>query len=670
MQFYKVEGFCKDKNWMDGNDDRRILGERTRLFCRRTYDYNAQLKKNAYFYVGNISNEPISLGALTSEPMDVDREARRFASCLDMELEALNVSEITLENLQSMLRYSARKGFIADEDEILHRFDLDKSDERPFRNFDYREDIFAPDSRENIYARASRLPAGKKLKEELDRIYLNRRQKMAMGHPVHYLFMLDDWETTEGLFGILLKALHANGRICNRRYGTITIDPYQNCPVGAIDHLYKSNVGGTVVLRFPGGDECEDDHASVSRGTIENLSRVIKKYRNRVLTVICLRQECAKNKEIFYEGLPGLSMIEISEEPAYGEEAEGRLRMLAREAHIRTNKKLFEKIESGKGYLSEELQGIFDRWYDEKLKTDIYPGYRDINPPLEKLKKATPKGSAYQQLMEMTGLAETKTVIDEVIDYYKTQMIFREKGMRQEPVSMHMVFTGNPGTAKTTCARLFAEIMRDNGILPRGGLIEVGRGDLVGKYVGWTAPNIQKKFQQAEGSVLFIDEAYALVDDRDGSYGDEAINTIVQEMENHREDVVVIFAGYPEKMEKFLNKNPGLRSRVAFHVPFSDYSTDELCEISGRVAQQKGLRLTDGAMEKLRDIFDLAKDAEDFGNGRFVRNMIEKAKMAQARRLLNLGYDAVQREDVESILPEDIEMPLCRQEKKRIGFCV
>lgn len=670
MQFYKVEGFCKDKSRTDGIDDRRMLRERIRFLCRRTYDYNLKLKQNAYFYVGDISSDPISLGVLTGEPIDVDQEVRKFAGCLDMEPEELNISEITLDSLQSMIKYAGHQGFIMDEEEILHRFELDKMDWRMCRNFDYKEEILVPDSRASIYAGASRLPAGKKLKEELDRIYLNRKQKMVTGHPVHYLFMPDDWEPMEQLLDILLKALHANGRICNRRYCTITIDPHQNCSVDAIDYLYKCNVGGTVVLRFSGEDECEDDYASANREIIENLSRVIKKYRNRVLTVIELRRECTKNKEMLYDGLPEISLIEIGDEPAYGEEAEAYLKMPAREMHVRTNRKLFEKIESGKGYLSGELQKIFDRWYDEKLKTEIYPGYKDINPPRKELQKATPKGSAYQQLMEMTGLTEAKTVIDEVVDYYKAQKIFRKKGMRQEQISMHMVFTGNPGTAKTTCARLFAEIMRDNGILSRGGLVEVGRGDLVGKYVGWTAPIIQKKFQQAEGSVLFIDEAYALVDDRDGSYGDEAINTIVQEMENHREDVVVIFAGYPEKMEKFLNKNPGLRSRVTFHVPFADYSTDELCEISGLMAQHRGLRLTDGAMEKLRDIFDLARDAEDFGNGRFVRNMIEKAKMAQARRLLNLDYDAVRQEDVESILPEDVEMPLCRQEKKRIGFCV
>ena len=154
---------------------------------------------------------------------------------------------------------------------------------------------------------------------------------------------------------------------------------------------------------------------------------------------------------------------------------------------------------------------------------------------------------------------------------------------------MHMVFTGNPGTAKTTVARLFAQIMKENGLLPVGDLIEVGRADLVGKYVGWTAPTVKAKFAAAKGSVLFIDEAYSLVDDKDGLFGDEAINTIVQEMENQRDDTVVIFAGYPDKMEQFLKKNPGLRSRIAFHIPFEDYKPAELLDIFTLMAKKQKL---------------------------------------------------------------------------------
>jgi SpoVK/Ycf46/Vps4 family AAA+-type ATPase len=236
---------------------------------------------------------------------------------------------------------------------------------------------------------------------------------------------------------------------------------------------------------------------------------------------------------------------------------------------------------------------------------------------------------------------------------------------------MHMIFTGNPGTAKTTVARLFARIMRENGLLSKGHLVEVGRGDLVGKYVGWTAPTVQAKFKAAKGGVLFIDEAYSLVDDRDGSYGDEAINTIVQEMENHREDVVVIFAGYPDKMESFLQKNPGLRSRIAFHVPFADYSTEELCEIARHIGRAKGMNIDDGAIGKLKILFDTARLQGDFGNGRYVRNVFEQAKMNQASRLMERDLDTISDREISTITEEDIVIPLATKVNApiKIGFC-
>lgn len=235
---------------------------------------------------------------------------------------------------------------------------------------------------------------------------------------------------------------------------------------------------------------------------------------------------------------------------------------------------------------------------------------------------------------------------------------------------MHMVFTGNPGTAKTTAARLFARIMRDNGLLSKGQLVEVGRGDLVGKYVGWTAQTVQAKFREAKGGVLFIDEAYSLVDGHSGSFGDEAINTIVQEMENHREDVVVIFAGYPDEMESFLQKNPGLRSRIAFHVPFADYNAEELCKIAELMGKSKGVCFDADAQEKLHAVFEDARKRSDFGNGRFVRNILEQAKMNQASRLLEYDYADITTEEIKTIKAVDITPPpeVKKEAKRTIGF--
>ena len=397
----------------------------------------------------------------------------------------------------------------------------------------------------------------------------------------------------------------------------------------------------------------------------------MKKYCNQVLTVFCLPRECTRSKDIFYENLGNTSIVELKEEFVSGERAKDFLKLLAKESGIRTDRKLFEKLETEKGYLAPDLHDLYDSWYNTKLKTGVYPQYKNIVSAKREVVKAAPKGSAYDELNQMIGLDEAKTVINQALNYYKAQKLFADKGMKADHPALHMIFSGNPGTAKTTVARLFAKIMKENDLLSKGNLVEVGRGDLVGKYVGWTAPTIQKKFKEAQGSVLFIDEAYSLVDDRDGSFGDEAINTIVQEMENHRDDVVVIFAGYPDKMEGFLQKNPGLRSRIAYHVPFSDYDTESLCEIAKLIAKQKGLSFTEEAYEKLSGLFDTAKSEIDFGNGRYVRNVIEKAKMAQATRLLTMDFDSIGNDDITTITAEDIELPKAstNSKAKQIGFC-
>ncbi len=470
---------------------------------------------------------------------------------------------------------------------------------------------------------------------------------------------------------VLLQALYANSRILSKRYIFLNIRPGENFSRAVYECLYKSSFGGTVIVRYLANDDTEEYYANCDRDTIETLCEVMKKYCNQVLTVFCFPRECTSSKNIFYENLGNISIVELKEEFVSGERAIDFLKMLAKDNEIRTDKKLFEKLEDEKGYLAPDLHDLFDNWYNNKLKTGVYPQYKDIATAKREVVKAAPKGSAYDELNKMIGLDEAKKVINQALNYYKAQKLFADKGMKSDHPAMHMVFTGNPGTAKTTVARLFARIMKENNLLSKGNLIEVGRGDLVGKYVGWTAPTIQKKFSDAKGSVLFIDEAYSLVDDRNGSFGDEAINTIVQEMENHRDDVVVIFAGYPDKMEGLLQKNPGLRSRIAYHVPFNDYDTAAaLCEIAKLIAKQKGLTFTDEACNKLTGLFDAARNESDFGNGRYVRNVIEKAKMAQASRLLTMDFDSIDSEDIALISADDIEIPKssAKTEKKQIGF--
>ncbi|MBP3199636.1 MAG: AAA family ATPase, partial [Butyrivibrio sp.] len=201
---------------------------------------------------------------------------------------------------------------------------------------------------------------------------------------------------------------------------------------------------------------------------------------------------------------------------------------------------------------------------------------------------------------------------------------------------------------------------------------ECGRADLVGNYVGWTAKVVKSKFREAKGGILFIDEAYALVDDSN-SFGDEAINTIVQEMENHRDDVIVIFAGYPVKMKAFLDKNEGLRSRIAFHIDFPDYKAEELAQILDLMAGKKGYILADEAEAKCMEIFRSASQKPEFGNGRFVRTLLEQAEMAQAGRIMaDYSGKSIDRDALKVLKAEDFEVNAGKvgKEEKKIGFAV
>ena len=293
----------------------------------------------------------------------------------------------------------------------------------------------------------------------------------------------------------------------------------------------------------------------------------------------------------------------------------------------------------------------------------------DISLLEEGLKDERKAGTAKQELENMIGLAYVKKIIDKALAHYKLNKLCIDKGIAREKASLHMVFTGNPGTAKTSVARLFAEILKDEKVLSTGTFVEAGRADLVGDHVGATAPLVKRKFKEAQGGILFIDEAYSLCDSYENGFGDEAINTLVQEMENHRDDVIVIFAGYTEPMQQFLDRNPGMLSRIAFQIEFEDYTTDELCDIAKLMASKKQMTITDAAMDKLRENFDIVRGEADYGNGRFVRKTLEEAEMNLAERVLQYKEYEITKELITTIEVCDIpDIAARKRAVKRIGF--
>ena len=626
---------------------------------------------NECFFISDMDEGQITIGAIVDSFSCFHRKLNKYMSSVGIKICNIEFEEVTLRLFQDLIENAEMNNFVRGFRSILSRLGINKIDTR--RNDLFEERIICENNKENIYKNAESLFIRNTLVPELDRIYSVKGNKKVIGHPVHYMIESDDMDTKENTIDILVQSLYSNGRINSRRIAVIDFTDdlgYRlNQTIDTLDGLYASSVGGSIVIDFRMTSEKEGSYASYGRETAEKISELMNKYNNKVLTIFYFPKECTKIKEWFYEYLGIISFVELKEEFVTGIEAKQVLEKKAKERHVRSDKKLVDKIKEDENYLLSDLDKDFDEWFHGKLKRTVYPQYQCIETVIKKKTNEAPKGNSYDELRKMIGLKDAKQVIDQALDYYKAQKLFREKGMKEESPSMHMVFTGNPGTAKTTVARLFADIMKDNGILSTGKLVEVGRADLVGKFVGWTAPTVKAKFKDAKGGVLFIDEAYSLVDDRDGLYGDEAINTIVQEMENHRDEVIVIFAGYPDKMEHFLEKNPGLRSRIAFHVPFADYKVNELCDIAKMLADKKGIHFTEDAIERLKDNFSIAIEQSDFGNGRYVRNVIEKARMAQASRLLKMNMDDISREDILTFCAEDIEIPKKKKEAGvKMGF--
>ena len=249
-------------------------------------------------------------------------------------------------------------------------------------------------------------------------------------------------------------------------------------------------------------------------------------------------------------------------------------------------------------------------------------------------------GSALAQveaeLNEIVGLAPIKDYVLSLKDNVQVQQRRKEQGMKSAAVSMHMIFAGNPGTGKTTIARLVSKYLKAIGALGGGQLVEVSRADLVGRYVGHTAPLVNQVISTALGGVLFIDEAYSLYRGEQDSFGLEAIDTLVKGMEDHRDELVVVLAGYTKEMQEFLTANSGLASRFPNFIEFPDYTADELLRITRLQAKGKGYRMEDACDAPLLAYYARrqAEDAATAGNGRLARNKLEQAILNQSRRLV------------------------------------
>lgn len=255
----------------------------------------------------------------------------------------------------------------------------------------------------------------------------------------------------------------------------------------------------------------------------------------------------------------------------------------------------------------------------------------------EEQKPAEPETDPMEELDALIGLTTIKEDVKEIMAFAKIQKMRKDAGLKSVPVSLHLVFTGNPGTGKTTVARIIGRLYKQIGVLSKGQLIEVDRSGLVAGYVGQTALKTQDQIKKAMGGVLFIDEAYALAQ-KDDAFGQEAIDTVLKAMEDHRDDLVVIVAGYTKPMEKFINSNPGLKSRFNKYIEFPDYTIDELEQIFYLNCKKYDYVVEEDAQKQIRAriISRKMQRQENFANAREVRNMFEDIITNQARRVAEM----------------------------------
>ena len=258
------------------------------------------------------------------------------------------------------------------------------------------------------------------------------------------------------------------------------------------------------------------------------------------------------------------------------------------------------------------------------------------------------------ELKSLIGLDRVKEDVDSLRNLIKIQALRKQQGLPNTKVSYHCVFTGNPGTGKTTVARIVAGIYKELGLLKKGHLVEVDRSKLVAEYVGQTAPKTNKVIDEALDGVLFIDEAYSLLGG-ENDFGSEAIATLLKRMEDDRDRLVVILAGYTNEIKEFIESNPGLQSRFNRYIQFDDYSAEELTEIFKRSLRKSHYKIKRDAFEKLQTVIEKAVATKDkhFGNARYVRNLFEKVVQNQANRLAKM--DTIDNDELSIITLEDIK---------------
>lgn len=468
------------------------------------------------------------------------------------------------------------------------------------------------------------------LNDEIDRIHRTKPDKF-IGYPCIYVLPSGSLDA----ISILMKELYENNRLRSKYiYRNTTVDNYYS--IGA-----------------PENEIITDEYLIADQSTDMAVMDGNKKYSINDISVLYQSRQIficsSKSKDFWIStcnkfGVPCVyidttadivndteihdyikSFLEKRNDPEIEITEE-----LIDELTCMMNKNLTKRKKYNRLHLFNSLTHFFDMTYKVHKQFHEYMAIGKVSDDFG-------KGDAMRRLNELIGLKDAKNNIKSILNTFLYANAVSSVSVYSVLENRNMVFAGNPGTCKTTIARILSDVLYENNILKKPTIKEVGRQDLVGKYVGWTASIVKEAYEDAVGGILFIDEAYSLSQDR-GGYGIEAINTIVQCMENYRHDVITIFAGYSEEMIHFLESNPGFKSRIGFYINFPNYTVDELGQIFEKMVKDKGLKVTSEAVKEVKKLFKTKMLSKDFGNGRFVRNILDKVIANHANRMIS-KYD-------------------------------
>lgn len=634
MVFYKVSFRFHEILF----DEEKRIHSAIRIFNEK---YWGETDQTVYIVITEADKYMMTLLCVTSavsiDSENITKQICQRITCIEEEAcvrlkaqtsDSFTLNPITIQQFQSMMQTYNYDKLIVKSEWYLKKIGLNGNDF-------FEEIIWKQEDWDTAFDNEclSYIP-----KAEAKRILTARKQIVSTIPPVHYVIFEGNMGEAGKIIRELLLCLRAGRRIWNPRIVRITkqdVDSFQK--TRPIQNLSCLN-GGVVILEM---------NYDIPIEIAENLLRSVyfeqNEYNENYTVILMLSSGQRSIFNLAMEICAQWVFVEIQGRKISYDEAISYFRKMLADRQIVDKEEAWkDHFDSAKKYSCDEIEKVYQDWFRNiYCAQKCFPQYQKYRQRYLDEKGSIEGKNAREMLEHLTGLETVKELVDEILAFYKVQTFRKKIDGSVEIPTMHMVFYGNPGTAKTTVARLLGKIMKEEGLLEKGELYEVGRQDLVGRYVGWTAKNVSEYFKKAKGSVLFVDEAYSLADEK-GSFGDEAINTLVQEMENHRRDTVVILAGYKSDMNRMLDRNPGLRSRIAFYVDFPDYSCDELYEILLKMTQAEKMRLEDG----VREVFfeKLQKQDTSKGNGRLVRNIYDRAKLKQAKRIVDLSMSKQKQE--------------------------